>query len=232
MSEEMEQDLLDAFRQHRTPEAGRVQGNWETLETSIAAGATAPMAAAAAAGISQTSRLIAGLLGGASVAVLAWALWPADNEPEATAAPVVAVEPAANTATPKPAALVEAAAVDSQDDVDTAAEAEPVPVAKPKVIKTRAAVPKAEFTMADEVRLIARTKAELGSGDYSAALKSTKEHAKDFPSGRLVDERKLLHVRALCGSGEQAQARKQAKRFLDRKPNSALSDQMRKACAQ
>ena len=175
---------------------------------------------------------------------MAWAMWPSQAPEPApkAAAPVSTTVSSANTMPTqsvdeaefhRESPEAEAAPVEREDEPNaTASESTPQKAtAKPK--KRRATTPEPEgktLTMADEVALVARAKAELSRGDFADALATTKEHAKNFPAGRLKDEGKLLRVRALCGVGKTKQARKEIDRFLERKPNSALSDAMSRAC--
>jgi hypothetical protein len=96
--------------------------------------------------------------------------------------------------------------------------------------KPRAPRPEPEADLAQELALIASAKALLASGDARAALAKTAEHARRFPHGSLVDERRLLRMQALCEDGREELARKEAAAFLRRKPNAAISTRVREAC--
>ena len=103
MSEKMEQDLLEAFRQHRSPAAARADANWETLEST-------PVRPNDAAPAPPSSGAVATVIGGLAVVAMIWATWPT-QEPEAaarTAAPVVAEAPTASPRVDEPADAAEA----------------------------------------------------------------------------------------------------------------------------
>jgi outer membrane protein assembly factor BamD (BamD/ComL family) len=64
---------------------------------------------------------------------------------------------------------------------------------------------------------------EAVAGDrFEAALAPLAEHARRFPSGRLVEEREALRVQALAKLGRVAEARQVAQAFRARFPRSVL----------
>ena len=85
-------------------------------------------------------------------------------------------------------------------------------------------------TLEDEIALIAEAKSALASGDPATALAKAKEHQKRFKAGKLVDERVLLRIKALCAQGKVDKARAERDAFLERKPRAAISSRVREAC--
>ena len=73
-----------------------------------------------------------------------------------------------------------------------------------------------------ELRLLRPARASIGRGDFAAALLPIGEHTRLFKSGRLVEEREALRVRALWGLGRTDEARLAATSFRIRFPRSVL----------
>ena len=73
-----------------------------------------------------------------------------------------------------------------------------------------------------ELRLLRPARASIARGDFAAALPPIREHTRLFKSGRLVEEREALRVRALWGLGRADEARLAATSFRIRFPRSAL----------
>jgi hypothetical protein len=75
-------------------------------------------------------------------------------------------------------------------------------------------------SLGEEQRLLDMARAAVARQAYSAALATLGEHATRFPRGRLAEERELLYVQALAGSGNTAQASERAKAFERQFPGS------------
>jgi hypothetical protein len=75
-------------------------------------------------------------------------------------------------------------------------------------------------SLGEEQRLLDTARAAVARQAYSAALSTLGEHATRFPHGRLAEERELLYVQALAGSGNTAAASERAKAFERQFPGS------------
>lgn len=80
-----------------------------------------------------------------------------------------------------------------------------------------------------ELGVLQRARAAVASGQFSTALEAIAEHQRRFPAGLLQEEREALRVKALAGLGETEDARKAARRFRERFPNSVLSPRLDEA---
>jgi hypothetical protein len=69
----------------------------------------------------------------------------------------------------------------------------------------------------------------LRAGDTGQALHLLWQHAEDFPSGRLAEERYGLQVRALLQEGDQRSARDRLDEMARRFPQSTLLPGLRQA---
>jgi hypothetical protein len=231
VSDDLEQALLDAHRAHRRPSPGRADQTWSAIQGRIAAGGPGG-GGATSVGKGWMLGVAAG--GAVAVGVVAWLL--AGSEPSQE--------------------VSEAATVRQTLSVKAEQEPQPTPVAKPLPAEPPAAIaiperapeesprpaqarprgpkppsaPSAATDITEELALISSAKALLASGNARGALAKTAEHEKKFPRGSLVDERKLLRIRALCEDGQKELARKEAARFLRRKPGAAISARVREAC--
>jgi hypothetical protein len=81
-----------------------------------------------------------------------------------------------------------------------------------------------------EARLLEQADADLRRGDAQAALGRLAEHAAQYPSGALREEREGIRVVALCRAGREAEGKAAADRFLARSPRSTLAARIRAAC--
>ena len=73
-----------------------------------------------------------------------------------------------------------------------------------------------------ELHLLRQARAAVARGDFAAALLPIAEHTRRFKSGRLVEEREALRVKALGGLGRTNEARRAAAAFRARFPRSVL----------
>lgn len=74
----------------------------------------------------------------------------------------------------------------------------------------------------DELVLLRQARAAVARQDFAAALGPISEHARQFKSGRLAEEREALRVKALSGLGRAEEARRAADAFEARFPRSVL----------
>lgn len=244
MSDELESEMLAAFRAHRRPEADRVDRNWHAFQSKIASPSPEPATETPDPVSTPTSPrtraptrwwpwLVAGTaVVGAALAVTAWPSSPRSTVPVTVEEVPAPIEPA-----PLPVSDAEKAVTVPPEDPGSPRAGPPAPLSPPDPEPAEASPTKPRTRpkaiadpTASELELIIQAKAELDRGAHRAALRTTKELEQRFPDGRLIDERKLLRVRALCGSGKKSRARKEIARFLDAKPTSAFADRMRKAC--
>lgn len=89
-----------------------------------------------------------------------------------------------------------------------------------------AAVPSASDVQA-ELALLARAQRALREGKAEQALAVAREHARDFESGALSEERAAIEAIATCRLGRGVDA---ARAFLARAPASPLAARVRKEC--
>ena len=198
------------------------------LEIAAAATAAAPAAATPKPPATTPSAL---LLGGASPKALlvAAGLWLAgvatggalvfalraptksvvyvDRPPVATVAPVSPLE-----AAPPPIRLVASASA-LQGTVrpqGTATPSRPNPT-----------LPSSE--LAAERALLDRARSSGASGDPARVLELVAQHRREFPGGRLAEEREALAIRALCSLGRGDEARARAGAFRVAFPHSFLA---------
>jgi hypothetical protein len=73
-----------------------------------------------------------------------------------------------------------------------------------------------------ELRLLREARAAVARKDFAGALVPLGEHARRFRTGRLVEEREALRVKALAGLGRTEEARRAAAAFRARFPRSVL----------
>lgn len=74
--------------------------------------------------------------------------------------------------------------------------------------------------LATERTLLEVARSALARGDVTATLAAVEQHARDFPRGRLVEEREVLFIQALAQAGRQPDAARRAADFRRRFPDS------------
>lgn len=79
-----------------------------------------------------------------------------------------------------------------------------------------------DVTLGIERDLVERARMALARGDATAALDAIDRHAKEFPNGRLAEEREALAVQALVAASRTDSARARAARFRERFPRSVF----------
>jgi hypothetical protein len=93
------------------------------------------------------------------------------------------------------------------------------------------AVGPASTTLEAETRLLLAGIAALHAGDAVRALAFFDEHARDYPSGVLAEERAVERILALCSLGRSDDVRAAASAFLAAHPGSPLAPRVRASCA-
>jgi RNA polymerase sigma-70 factor, ECF subfamily len=86
-------------------------------------------------------------------------------------------------------------------------------------------------TLAEEARLLAQARHALRGGDNERGLALLDEHARTFPNGWFASDRAVERIVALCSLGRRDEARREAKAFLARHPNSPLTRRIGSSCA-
>jgi hypothetical protein len=77
-----------------------------------------------------------------------------------------------------------------------------------------------------ELRLLQRARESMAKGQFAEALAPIADHERRFPTGRLVEEREALRVRALSGLGRTQESKRAAADFRTRFPRSVLLSRM------
>jgi hypothetical protein len=78
-------------------------------------------------------------------------------------------------------------------------------------------------TLNAELAMLDRARRDVAGGRGARALSTLSEYRQQFPSGRLTLEAEALRIEALDASGKRAQARVEARAFLERHPKSLLA---------
>lgn len=81
-----------------------------------------------------------------------------------------------------------------------------------------------------ELALLRAARDALARADADAALTALAEHAAEFPTGHLREERLVLRVEALCAAGSRADARREATSFAQAHPNSPHARKLLRVC--
>lgn len=84
------------------------------------------------------------------------------------------------------------------------------------------AAPGRDVDLAAERALLDTARAAVARGQGAAALEALGQHAKQFPRGRLGEEREVLTIQALSLSGRGDEARSRAERFRKSHPRSLM----------
>lgn len=224
----MSMDRIDALleaergRPGFTPE--QRDALWKGIELAMtgaaAAGASAGVAASAATASKKIAMAkLAGLatvaaLGGAGVGAAAHARWA---EPK-----VVTVERIVEkTVVAAPPPIADAPAEKAVEPAPTAAAS-----IAPKRVAPKASAstqePARDPGLARERTLLDMARTALSRGDSTAALAAVDEHARDFPSSQLAEEREVLAIQALVAARRMPEARRRAAAFRTAHPKSPL----------
>ena len=220
-------------------------------------GATMAGAAGAKVGLPITAAVIGkwfaiGTVGGLGIAGALATLGPGSEESAAAAKPpavleapvgrpsaTVSAESAEAEAVPRTAGLDDNDSTEQApvDPSDLPAAEPPEPRApKPSGISERrasAATKKREAsdrppTIADEVASLDRARGALARGDASAALTVLSEHHRRFRGGALAPEARVLRIQALAANGQGGKAKRMARDFVARYPNSPHQARLRR----
>ena len=78
-----------------------------------------------------------------------------------------------------------------------------------------------------ELALIQRAQTAYADGNLPGALALLAEHGRQFPNGRLAEEREALRVHSLAGCGRSRDAHRAFEAFAERYPHSVLLPHLR-----
>ena len=220
--------FVAAYEAETARDEAQVEAALEEVTAKIGAGATG-------AGLSLSTKVgIAGVVAGV-VGVVALLSTGPQRQPPRRETPVAAEEESEARTEPEPAPeederdaepeAVPVAAEASQPE-PSEAEGEPedrdVEVSEPAAPKKRPAKPKKPERVDDrgdddslmaELALLQRTRRALRDGRAEDALKAVGQHRREFPSGRLAEERDATEISALCALGRGDEARRKAAAF-------------------
>jgi hypothetical protein len=143
------------------------------------------------------------LIGGLAGSLLTILARPA---PKAAEVRVVSVEPAHEAPLPASSAV----------PTESAEAQEPTPT-PPSAISSVATT--TDRSLARERALVEKARSAIIRGDGATAILATADHLRQFPDGRLAEEREALAVQALMLVGRPDEAHDRAKRFRARYPN-------------
>ena len=104
---------------------------------------------------------------------------------------------------------------------------EPVPAtAKTSFPKTEAPSEKhpTKYSMTDERRLIEAARRFLRKGEVDQALSLLARHHRQFKTGHFIEERDALYILSLSKKGRHTSAKRSAKRFFKKYPNTVFKD--------
>ena len=235
LPEKLDPELAQLFSaEARFPHATQAQRAraWQRLESALALPALpanpgdAPIAQAATVGKASATLGLGKLLGvGAVTFVLGGvsgaAVYHAVAPPPA---PVVIEVPVPAPALPEPSVRSPDASPSPDAALPQDAQPEPRELEKPR---PRPSQPVEEPTTASELAreraIIDVVRAAIARGHADSALEAVARHAREFPEGRLREEREGLRVLALVRAGHREQAEAAMVRFKQRYPGSLLS---------
>jgi hypothetical protein len=81
-----------------------------------------------------------------------------------------------------------------------------------------------------EVALLSRATSQLRSGDAVGALEALEQHRRQFPTGKLLEERLSARAQALCLLGARGEAEVELKRLARVAPRSSHLARAERAC--
>jgi hypothetical protein len=236
-AEPLERDVLTALRQVRPPAHAKAAA-WSGVAAGIAA-ATLPASASGTAAASASSKAALGagakvVLGGATKVALAATLATAvlggayvyHERSSAPASGAAARSPRTSTlgaTSPRIPVPVQ--------PVVTAPE--PVPPEPVPELERQASAPRVNAkemssdSLAEESALLGAARSQLRNGDAPAADATLKRLRLRFPKGVLIQERQVLAIEVLAARGQAAAAKRQARAFVQRYPDSPHSAKLR-----
>jgi len=189
-------------------------------QASVAGAPSAPIASAQAS-VAGTSAPASG----AAASVLV-------SEPTRVASPSFSGSPAQSSSAPErvPAPTAPRAPINQvRSTALVPASARPNATASPAELGSASAEQPVDPLQAEAAALRSAQLA-LRSGDARRALELLAEQERDFRGGALAEERFAARVLALCEAHEPNAARREAQRFENRYPASALLGKVRSAC--
>jgi hypothetical protein len=170
--------------------------------------------------LAVTAFAVGGLVGAGVHATLSRPA-PAISAPVALSRPAEPAPQAAPESVPAaPAAPPEPQATSTAPDVNPAVPRRPGRPSAPAHPSDSAGEPDTE--LAAERAFVETARAAVARGDASAALEALERGGRQFPSGRLVEERESLRIHALAKVGRSAEARALGARFHRDFPHSML----------
>jgi hypothetical protein len=222
--------LLEAARTLDDPGPERRARADAAVRDALAAHGLTNLAPLAASSSQAPAQLHSGLpwgtklaLGLGTLAIVAAGFWQLRSAPEDK--PVPPPPPSAASSerqlpAPRDIALAEANA----DEPRT-----PQRLARAKTALARRPAADDDAALRAELRLLAAVDAMLRGGRHREALRTLTDSER---AGKVVlaEERRALHVLALCGAGNSA-APAEREKFLARAPHSVLAERVRAACA-
>lgn len=224
--------LIHAAREGAEPSAeNRARVRWLVEQRLTRDAAGTPNSHARSPG---TRRFVAIALGGLALAFSgsAAALWwsgvqtsASVVEFEATNAPVAGVaRVAAQAHASRPVASWSdvLGAVPSVDEPDTGAKSLAPLRREPSTRRSSG--------LAEEAALLARAQKATNQGDSTSALRFLDEYDDRYATGALAEERSMARILALCASGQVEAARREAKGYGKRFPNSPQAARLRSSC--
>ena len=126
-----------------------------------------------------------------------------------------------------PAVAAPAAVTPMLPSPEPATQAEETVRSEPKPTPAKAA---AGDRLAGEVAILSRAMTVLRAGNPSEALRLLDSHRQQFPSGRLVEERRAARLQALCALGRRSEAESELARLERDAPKSPHVARAKRAC--
>jgi len=177
---------------------------------------------------SGSSRLLGGRpLAAVAVGIAAAAAWAAVRDASTEPAPMPgSVDSIQTPAMPPLGHETPPAAPPAPNEAPELAlprRADSAPPAAPTIGRAAAARQIARADSYDaELRWLDRARAAVARGDFTSALAGIARHEREFPAGKLAEERDALRIKALLGLGQGDKAKSAAAAFRRDFPKSAL----------
>lgn len=214
--------FVAAYEAETARDEAQIEAALEKVTAQIGAGA-----GATGTGLSMTAKI--GIVGALIGVVGVIGLLSRDSEPEPKpSAPVVAAAPEPEApevpVEPEPE-IVEAPKEPERQQPEQPKEPEAVPEEPARPVAKKRPTPKDpepaddDDSLMAELALLQRTRKALRSGRPEDALKTAAQHRREFPDGRLAEERDATEVSALCALGRGDEARRKAAAFERAHPN-------------
>jgi len=134
--------------------------------------------------------------------------------PDTPPPPRPTAAPAASTVAPRPSPVPAVA-------VDPPLHLPPPASPRSSYVQRSAPPPEVDDPLGREAALLASARAALREGDPSTAHALLERHAREHPTGVLVDERRLSQISTLCLMGQVDEARAAADRLARDRPATA-----------